>query len=239
MGTVAQNMKVTLAICTNRDVKSKTLDSLLRLVNETKDVEFDILVASRGYTISENRNYCVAHAQKNGSDYLFFVDDDMTFPSDTLTRLLAHKKEVVGVNSYSRCLPLSSTVGKMDEKGEYMHPDKYPKWEMEIPGEMFKAYFVGAGVLLINMEVFNRIEKPYFSFETYEEDELKGMVKNGEDGLFCDNVRKAGMDVWCDGTIHVGHIGDFEYKREQLITTTNSPSKTYSFTITDKGIQKV
>src|SRR3990167_9329017 len=102
--------KVTLAICTNREIKAKTVTSLLELVANTKDVDFHILVATRGYTISENREYCVVQAQRNSSDYLLFTDDDMTFPPNTLERLLESNKEVIGVNSYSRCLPLSSTV---------------------------------------------------------------------------------------------------------------------------------
>ena len=118
-------IKVTLAVCTNRGVKPKTVGALLSLVNHSKEIDFHILVAERGYTIGENRNYCVVQAQKNGSDYLFFIDDDMTFEKDCLVRLLAHNKDVVGVNSYSRCLPLSSTVGLMDKNGEYMHPDKH------------------------------------------------------------------------------------------------------------------
>lgn len=171
--------------------------------------EFHILIAERGYTIAENRNYCVVQAQRNESDVLLFIDDDMTFPPDTLERLLAHGKDLVGVNSYSRCLPLSSTVGLMNKNGEYMHPDKHTEWEMKIPDELFKAYFVGAGILLINMSVFDKLKKPYFAFTT----DKNGQVVNGEDGSFCKKVKDAGMDVWCDPQIEVGHLGEFEYKQ--------------------------
>lgn len=202
--------KITLAICTNRDVKAKTLQSLLELVDYTK-VDFHILVAQRGYTIAENRNYCVVQAQRNGSDYLFFIDDDMTFLPDTLERLLDRNAEVVGVNSQSRCLPLSSTVGLMDDDGKYMHPDKHTSWEMKIPSTLFNCYFVGAGIMLIDMKVFKKIEKPYFEFISGEE----GMVLHGEDGTFCEKVKKAGMDIWCDGSIKVGHLGEYEYQKPE------------------------
>lgn len=217
MGTVTQNkMKVTLAICTNREVKAKTVASLLELVNYSKEIYFHILVANRGYHIGENRNYCVVQAQKNQSDYLFFVDDDMTFEKDTLTRLWTQEKDIIGVNSYSRCLPLSSTVGLMDKEGKYMHPDRHTAWEMRIPDELFKCYFVGTGIMLIDMKVFDKIEKPYFSFTSDE----NGMIVHGEDGSFCDKVKKAGMDIWCDPTISVGHVGDYIYQapeKEPLI----------------------
>lgn len=179
------------------------------MVAHSKDVDFDILVAERGYTISENRNYCVVQAQKNTSDYLMFVDDDMTFPEDTLDILLSHKKDVIGVNSYSRCLPLSSTVGLMDEKGEYMAPSKHTEWEMQVPKGLFKCYFVGAGILLIDMKVFEKISSPYFNF-TYDKN---GQVIHGEDGNFCKKVKEAGMDIWCDGSIDIGHLGEYEYSR--------------------------
>lgn len=208
-----KNTKITLAICTNRDIKARTLQSLLELVDYGK-FDFHILVAQRGYTIAENRNYCVVQAEKNGSDYLFFIDDDMTFLPDTLESMLAHKVDVVGVNSYSRCLPLSSTVGLIKE-GKYMHPDKHTAWEMKIPSELFKCFFVGAGIMLIDMKVFDKIEKPYFEF-IYGKN---GMVLHGEDGTFCEKVKKAGMDIYCDGSIEVGHLGEYEYKKEEEFNT--------------------
>lgn len=210
-------MKITLAICTNRLVQPKTLESLLNLVVYSKDIDFHILVANRGYTIAENRNYCVVQALKNTSDYIFWVDDDMTFPKDTLERLLAHQKEIVGVNSYSRCLPLASTVGLMDEKGEYKHPDRYPTFEMKIPDELFKAYFVGCGVCLMDMRIFDRIKKPWFAFKA----DKNGQIVHGEDGWFCEQAKKIGIDVFCDGSIPIGHIGNYEYGEFELPTNQN------------------
>jgi len=214
-------MKITLAVCTNRGVKPKTVGSLLAMVAHSKEIDFHILVAERGYTISENRNYCVVQAQKNQSDYLIFIDDDMTFPADTLDCLLAHKKDVVGVNSYSRCLPLSSTVGLMDAKGEYMHPDKHTEWEMQIPNGLFKAYFVGAGVMLIDMKVFDKIKKPYFHFTT----DKNGQIIHGEDGYFCNQVKEAGMDIWCDSSLQIGHLGEYSFEAPKEEFTTFLPSE--------------
>jgi len=209
-----ENMKVTLAICTNRGIKPKTAQSLLEMAVHSK-VEWNILVAERGYTIAENRNYCVVQAKKNESDYLFFIDDDMVFPKETFERLLGHNKEVIGVNSYSRCFPPSSTVGLMDKEGKYKHPDKHSAWEMKIPDGLFEAYFVGTGIMLIDMEIFKKIKEPYFAF-SYQKN---GLVKSGEDGSFCEKVKKSGMSIWCDGSLPVFHIGEYLYgnPKEDLI----------------------
>lgn len=199
-------MKITLAICTNRMVKSKTLLSLLELVAQTNH-EVHVVVATEGYTTAENRNYCVFQALKNGSDYLLFVDDDMTLPSDTIERLMAHGKEIVGVASNSRVLPKSPTVGLMDEEGNYMHPDKTSPHRLKIPESLFKAYFVGTGVMLIDMKIFEILPKPWFKFITDE----NGQITKGEDGYFCEQAKKSGYDIWCDPTLNVGHLGDFCY----------------------------
>ena len=187
-------------------IQPKTLESLLNLVNQSEH-DLHISLATRGYTVAENRNYCVIQAQKNKSDYILFIDDDMVFPPETLDQLLYHKKEIVGVNSYSRCLPLSSTVGLMDEKGNYKHPDKYPAFEMKIPDYLFEAYFVGCGVCLINMKVFEEVKEPFFKF-TYQKN---GLVKGGEDGNFCERAREKGFKIWCDPNVEVGHLGIIEF----------------------------
>lgn len=201
-------MKITLAIVTNRQVQAQTLESLLKLVSHTEH-DIHVVVATRGYTIAENRNYCVIQAQKNESDYLLFVDDDMTFPEDILEKLLRHNVDIVGVNSQSRCLPLSSTVGLMDKNGEYKHPDKHPEWEMKIPEGLFEAYFVGCGVCLIKMEVFKKLKKPWFKFVMGKD----GQIIHGEDGYFCDEAKKKGYKIYCDSDIPIGHIGTMEFSK--------------------------
>ena len=200
-------MRITIATISNRGIRPKTLLSLLEMVAHSKTHDIHVVVAEQGYTIAENRSYCVVQAIKNQSDYLLFVDDDMVFPKDTLERLLADNKDIVGVLSYSRMLPLSPTVGLMDENGQYMHPDKYPAWKLKIPQELFKAYFVGTGVMLINMSVFSRIPRPYFMFETNSD----GKVTTGEDGYFCNKAREHGIDIWCDPTIPIKHLGEYAY----------------------------
>lgn len=194
------NHKIAVAITTNRLIKPKTVLSLANLLAKTKHEVFPI-VSTEGYTIAENRSYCVYKAIKAGCTHLLFIDDDMTFPDDTIERLLSHEKMVVGVNSHSRMLPITTTVAFIDENGELApRPDV-------IPEQPFKCYQVGMGVALINLDIFNKIPQPWFKFE----EAASGQILNGEDGWFCDRVRDAGYEIWCDPTLPIGHIGDYEY----------------------------
>lgn len=183
-------MKICIGVPTNRGLKAKTAQSLLETVARG-GYEFGFVFATEGYTVAENRNYIATKALNAGCDYLFFVDDDMVFPSDTLERLLGHRKRIIGVASNSRMLPLKHTVELMEGT--------------ELPIRLFRAKAVGCGMMLVDMGVFQELERPWFGFKTFQ----TGQIARGEDAWFCDLAREKGIEIWCDPTIKVGHIGDY------------------------------
>ncbi len=74
-------------------------------------------------------------------------------------------------------------------------------------GELIKCAGVATGFLLIKLDVFKTLAKPYF-FYSHKED---GSLEYGEDMYFCMKARQAGFDIWIDSTIKVAHIGDYNY----------------------------
>ena len=178
-------MKTLLGLLTNRGFKAETVISLLNLKGE-----FDVILANKGYTIAENRNYLAVQAIKGGYDYLLMVDDDMTFPPETLERLLSYDKDIVGVNSH----PTAGESLTYEPIGE--------------AGDLIECSKVGTGIILIKTEIFNKIPRPWFSFKTSE----LGNTLNGEDWIFCLRAREAGFGVWVDTTLSIGHIGSVIFK---------------------------
>lgn len=158
----------------------------------------------KGYHDPENslvhisRNDCVREAGLVRADYIFFLDSDTTVPPDTIKKLLAHGKDIVGATYMKRKLPFEMTglpLGVRD--GD----------RVALSGLMGMDW-MPTGCLLIKMTVFDKIKPPYFSF-SYDGEKLCG-----EDYNFCQSARKAGVKVWCDGDIslHVGHIGEMVYR---------------------------
>ena len=192
------NTKIAIGIPCNRVIKPKTMQSLLELVHYSSDIELFPIIATEGYTIAENRSYILAQAVKNGCDYLFFIDDDMVFPPNTLEQLLSHKKEVIGVPYYSRKLPRESVV--VYEDGTEV--------KGELPDDLFKCQHVGTGIMLIDLSIIKDLERPYFFMQTHE----VGFTIMGEDAWFCQQVRKAGHKIWCDPNLEIKHIGDYVYE---------------------------
>jgi len=201
-------MRVSLGLPTNRGFQPETFSSLLKMVAHNKDIDWHIIVSSEGYTIAENRNYIAVQAANQKSDYLLMVDDDMVFPTDTLSRLLANQKDICGVAYHSRGSSAKIKIVPGDimsiaevDKGKYINleTETDPKYE-----KTFECYATGTGIILIKCEVFRKVPQPWFEFTYYD----NGKCKEGEDWTFCFKAKKYGYKIWTDPTIKVGHLGE-------------------------------
>ena len=186
-----QRTKIGVGVPTNRLIKAKTASSLLRLIAHSKH-EYEFIISTRGFNTSENRNYIASQAIKRDCTHLFFVDDDMIFPEDTLDRLLAHDKDIVGA-VYNTKYEVQTPVIEYDgEKSET---------------EIFRCAAIGTGCLLIKCEVFRKVPQIWFNYEWNE----NGSVKMSHDWLFCHKARDCGFEIWADPTLEIGHLGIKEF----------------------------
>ena len=192
--------KILLGIPTYGTIKSKTALCLLDTINQNKDLEFVPLFCHSGY-IAENFNKIVRVAQETLCSHIFFVEHDMTFPPDTIKRLLAHDKDAVGVLYNCRYLPLTLVNYFYDKDGSIV------KNIPNMPTELFEAPVMATGCALVKTEVFSKIDKPYFPMEQDEE----GNRILTQDVGFSEKVIKAGMKIYIDPQIKCLHIGDFSY----------------------------
>lgn len=186
--------KITIGVPSNRLIKPQTAECLLKLMARG-GYEFHPICPSEGYTIAENRTYTAVKAVNNGSDYLFFVDDDMTFEPDYLDKLIAHDKDIVGGAYPSRMENSPRLVYRsMDD---VVDVSKTPLTELT------KVVAKGTALMLIKIKVFS-MPRPWFHF-TYNE---QGMCTEGEDWFFCRKAGEHGFETWVDPTLKNGHLGD-------------------------------
>ncbi len=143
--------------------------------------------------IVHNRTALVKESIAMGATHLLFVDSDMYFASDTLTRLLAHDKDIVGVEYNKRQFPLEPVLKPLGETSKT---------------EIYKAGYAGTGLMLIKLSIFEKMTTdPWFNMGR----DAEGKTTMGEDVWFCNVARDAGFDVWIDPTVKCGHIGEFIY----------------------------
>jgi len=195
-------VKVTLGLPVYDTYKAETVASILMGLREfPHDIAFAMF---KGGYIDSSRETAMRYAIENGSDKLLFIDSDMIFPPDAMVKLVAHSKTIIGAAYNEKKLGPDgkrlSTVKLDDGKGGYFTGNA------NMPDAPFMCAAVATGFLALYVPVIReRMQPPYFEYDRQE----KGRA--GEDTFFCQKARSVGLEVWCDPTLGVRHMGDFAY----------------------------
>ena len=197
---------VAVGLPTFDDVKADFALSLAMMVAATRDVTF-AFCHSKATWVAHARNLIVEGALDLKADYICWIDSDVSFPREALTRMKEWDKDIVCA-SYVKKKPPYHIVGKLiakpgDDLGKMKEVNANGLYEMEQ---------VGLGMCLVKTEVFRKLPKPWFHYEYNR----GSNVMTGEDILWCAEVRSLGYKIWLDAALsmHVGHIGNYIFRPE-------------------------
>lgn len=132
--------------------------------------------------------------------HLLWLDDDHVFNPDMLVYLARHDKDMVSALYFGRAdqhLPVAYIKDTSDD--DYKH---FPL--IEPPRCLAEVDAVGFGAMLMKREVLDAFEYPWFDFKNA-----------GEDITFCVHAKRAGKQVFLDGSYVLGHIGNPSIVTEQ------------------------
>ena len=201
-------MRVAICIPARGQMEVTTAFDLTRMaayMAVKKNIDLNVYT-SQGTLIFDQRNSLVHTAVVEKCDYILFIDADMRFPKTTLERLLAHNKDIIGVNATTRMMPPKPTARniQINEDGSVDWLEVLSNKEKGIG----KVDAIGCGVMLIKTSCLKNIPQPYFYFEQL----LKGKLL-GEDIYFCIKAKDAGIDTWVDHdlSMEIGHVGSYTY----------------------------
>jgi len=149
------------------------------------------------------RNLLVTHAMDAPGDptHIMWFDSDQTMPSDTVARLLAHKKDVVGGLYHKRVAPFGPVAYNFvdgHENGPYAAefidlPDN--------PTGLVKVDGLGLGCTLVRLDL-------YLSMFNWFGDSSWHQLSpgHGEDVFFFHRLREMKAGVWLDTDLRAGHV---------------------------------
>jgi hypothetical protein len=154
----------------------------------------------KGSLLSMSRTKIMNDAIEDGCTHLLALDSDMTFPPDTLPRLLAHKLPVVACNYIRKDFPAIPTAQALDRSRLHTTKDKTGIEEVS---------HAGMGVMLIDLAVMKDIPEPWFPITWHREQ--KTYV--GEDVYFAHLLQNNAVPMFIDHDLSklVTHVGVFEY----------------------------
>lgn len=180
---------ILIGVPCSETIKTRTAFSLFNLRGQAT------LIMQMGCDVAHNRNKLAQQAIDGSYSHLLFVDSDMSFNPDTLERMLAHDKDILGLAANRRKLPLESVVKPLNEAEVHG----------ALPTTLFEAASVGTGMMLIKTDVFRKLDAPWFEFEYVDGERI------GEDVSFCSKARDYGYQIWCDPVIPILHVGEYMY----------------------------
>lgn len=153
------------------------------------------IVNAKSSLVMIGRNQIVEAARLAKATHLLFLDSDLVFPPDTLARLLAHDKDIVG-GLYVQRVPPHHPLG-MTFDGQHAM----------VTAGLQRMKIMPTGCLLLRLSIFNQLPKPWFNTQSVGEKIL------GEDYYFCERAHEAGFEIWCDGDLsqEIAHIGQKNY----------------------------
>lgn len=198
-------MRVSICLPTQDTMMVDTACSIFAaqnyLLRERRDISLT-LINEKQTLLDISRHRLVMKALKLKSDYIMWIDSDMKFSHDAISRLVDSDKDIIGCQALMRAFPFASNTYDFDHK-QVLYTD-----------DVVEVKYIGTGFLLVKLDVFNKIGKPYFKC-TY--DENREIQWQGEDLNFCDRAREAGFKIFCHGPLSkkLYHIGTKNYGFEE------------------------
>lgn len=155
-----------------------------------------LLTTVHGQSPAQARNIIIRQALSADCTHIFFTDDDMALPPDTITKLLRHDKDIVMGLYLMRSYPHFPTAFDLELPNGF---NKFLYLLPEVNG-LIPITNGGLGCVLMKTEVFKKMEDPWITLGELQRD---GWC---DDVSFYNRARKAGFEVWLDTDALVGHM---------------------------------
>lgn len=204
-------MKVAICFPARNIVETGFAFDLANLVGHSgatiRDLEIGIYT-SLGTLIIDQRCNLAKEALKEKADWILWIDSDMRFPKDALSRLLAHDKPIVAANYVTRSIPVEPISFNFTGSAWVRVPTlPHSKGLEQVTG-------TGMGLMLTKASIFPELEMPWFhvAYSTVNQ------TFHGEDMFFCQKAGAKGYPTLIDHDLskQVKHIGNFEYVHDHV-----------------------
>lgn len=197
------NKKILIALPTAKNIEPMTFHSIYHMiVPEGFECHLQFFY---GYQVDQVRNMIANAVVENDYDYLLSIDSDIILPSDTLVKMLSHKKDIIsGMYRQRKHEVHIVEIFKQYPDGGIMQIPYYDMPDQNV----FEIDACGMGVCLIKGEIFKKMEYPWFLYQS----SLENGGTLSEDVYFCMKAKEMGYTLWADKTIQVPHIGETTFE---------------------------
>lgn len=242
--------KVVVAYLRPGPVEGDFMESLIDLIQYDSTMHRRIVDGGgrisfkAAHNLSGPRNEVVKKFLEYGAaDWLWIVDTDMTFAPDIVERLLEYadpdKAPIVGglcfaFDENGDIQPTLYGLAGDEEQPEKLQVVRYHEW---VPDSMYQVAATGAACLLIHKSVFLKMlqhQSPSRpgqrgfndAFPWFQETSHDGKPVS-EDITFCWRAIQAGLPIYVNTSVHLGHIKQRVLTMESYFLTRGLLSPTH------------
>lgn len=196
--------RIFIAIPVYQYAECQCIESVINLTQTLKNKYDFVIKFISGYAVDQARNIACKEFMQSQCDYLFFVDGDIIVTEQAFEKLMEIDKDIAtAVYNKKSLLTKETTICIIDDKQNFV-----TMLQDQIKPETFKIMGCGFGCVLIKRDVI-RILMDKCNGTPFKY--ISGIPDISEDIYFCNECSKYNIEVWCDGTAKVGHIGKFLY----------------------------
>ena len=192
----------------------RTLPKLLQY-----GISYMLTSTSQESIISKARNWCAFDFLRSNMTHLLFIDADMEWEAESIMRLMASGKDVIGAAGPRKAIPTSYCANLALDENNMPIIDK----QLGI----IEVNEIGTGFLLISRKALERMmgQNPdNWYYEPHTNDKIYNFFEllivdhifRSEDYSFCYKWKQLGEKIYCDPTIELGHVGFYNYKGKFL-----------------------
>jgi hypothetical protein len=129
--------------------------------------------------------------------HILFLDSDLCIPKDTIPRLLAHNKDIVGGLYMLKTPPFPPTMYVYHKRPDADGKGFIYRILLDYrPGDLIKVDGLATGCMMVSRKAVEEILHPWFSFNE----------GGTEDIYFCRRADKHGFEIYCDTSIECSHL---------------------------------
>ena len=185
---------------TDQKVYTNFFFSFLRL---EKPYQFVILMPDFPGHHDAVRNNLVKQALQSNCSHILMMDTDQIYVDpDLISRMMSHKRPVVGARVHRRYPPFDPLCFRgPDPVRLEVIPDAEIELAMNNGNPLVEVDATGCGCVLYDLSIFTHIPEPWFE-ETKDE---KGMPI-GEDIGFCFKLKDHGYKIAVDCSLNIQHL---------------------------------
>lgn len=163
------------------------------------------LVTCYGLEFAQARTQLAKQALSDPSvTHILYLDDDLLIPQDAIPRLLYANKPIISGIYCKKNPTLETTTSTIAEDEKYIYAQRGVEASKERTGAV-PVSLTGAGMLLVDLDVFRGMPEPWFSFVMGD----NGKVVVGEDSYFLQKATALGFPAFCDPSVIGVHV-DFK-----------------------------